>query len=198
MMPDLTQWALRRAVADVRRIRAAVDPAFRISVNIAPELLAAMNAVAAIRTLESLEAPPESLTMELTEASFIEMNEEVRKVLQAMRARGVKVAVDDFGTGYSSLDRLESLPVDILKIDRAFIRRLDGGASRSAGVLRAVVQLGRVLGLEMVAEGVETEAQRATLAELGCPTIQGYLFSKAVPVDDLIALIERTPAAPVG
>ena len=197
-MPDLTRWALQRAVADVQRIRAAVAPAFRISVNVAPELLTLLDADAALRVFDELGPPSEAITLELTEASFIEITEAVRQVLNSLRARGVKVAVDDFGTGYSSLDRLESLPVDILKIDRAFVRRLDGGAARSVGVIRAVLHLGRELGLEIVAEGVETEAQRAQLAELGCPSMQGYLYSQAVPVDELIALIARTPLAPAS
>lgn len=94
--------------------------------------------------------------------------------------------MDDFGTGYSSLDRLETFPLDILKIDRAFVSRLTDASPRTIGVMKAVIDLGHILGLDMVAEGVETEAQRQLLASLGCPKIQGFLISRPVPADDLV------------
>jgi len=123
---------------------------------------------------------PRLLTMEITEAVFLEDAAVVADRIGAISESGIRFAIDDFGTGYSSLAYLQMLPVDILKIDRAFVDGL-GRSERDDAIVRAILDLARALDLEVVAEGVETPEQLDTLRELGCPMSQGYLFAK--PLD---------------
>ena len=102
---------------------------------------------------------------------------------------GYTIALDDFGTGYSSLSYLDQLPIDIIKIDRSFIDKISN-EDVQAPMVEAIIQLARILGLEIVAEGIETEGQRKALERMGCEFSQGFLFSKPVDGDDLIALIK--------
>jgi EAL domain-containing protein (putative c-di-GMP-specific phosphodiesterase class I) len=197
LLAELSKWVFAQAARDVQRFRKEIDPTFRVAVNVSPELLGGWNATTASRFFEVTGVPHDAIIFELTESAFIELNHEVRRFLESVRARGVRIAIDDFGTGYSSLDRLETFPVDILKVDRAFVRRV-GEGSRGSRVLRAIVQMGRDLGLTVVAEGVETEPQRQLLAELGCPSMQGFLYSPAVRADELVRLVVETPLASIG
>jgi diguanylate cyclase (GGDEF)-like protein/PAS domain S-box-containing protein len=130
---------------------------------------------------------PGRVVIELTESTIMHNTEANLERLGQLKALGVKLAVDDFGTGYSSLSYLHRFPIDVLKIDRSFVGRLatDGDGPELA---RAVVRLGETLGLETVAEGVESEAQSAALIALGCVAGQGFLFSPPVPLDALGAL----------
>lgn len=123
--------------------------------------------------------PPPLLELELTESILIRNAQDALLRLQALSQLGVKLAIDDFGTGYSSLGYLKRFPIDRLKIDRSFVRGLPGDPS-DAGIVAAIVSLGRALQLEIVAEGVETEAQRAFLAGTGCEQYQGFLFAPAL------------------
>jgi EAL domain-containing protein (putative c-di-GMP-specific phosphodiesterase class I) len=112
--------------------------------------------------------------------------------LSALKALGVRVAIDDFGTGYSSLARLRDLPVDIIKIDQAFIARLGTGVEHRH-IVQAIVSLAHALRLEVVAEGVETLAQLAELQVVGCDMVQGHLLAPAVPPAELLAWLLGTP-----
>jgi EAL domain-containing protein (putative c-di-GMP-specific phosphodiesterase class I) len=114
--------------------------------------------------------------------------------LAALRAQGVRIALDDFGTGYSSLRYLTTLPVDMLKIDRCFVTDLDGTPEKAV-VAEAVIRLGQILQLDTVAEGIEHDAQRAELAELGCRRGQGYYFAHPLPAPEIDALIRSTALA---
>ena len=113
------------------------------------------------------------------------------EVLQRLRERGIQVAMDDFGTGHSSLAMLRTLPLNVLKLDRGFVQHLPESET-DAAVASAVVTLARRLGLSVVAEGVETEAQHQFLADIGCDVLQGFLFSRPLPTSDFEAwLIKR-------
>lgn len=119
----------------------------------------------------------------------------VARTLEALAVRGVTTAIDDFGKGYSSFDYLKSLPIDKIKIDRGFVAQcLD--SEPDLAVCRSVITLAQDLGLEVLAEGVETAQQYATLKGLGCTTFQGYLFSRPVPFRALAALLRRPHLAP--
>ncbi|MFL6660793.1 MAG: putative bifunctional diguanylate cyclase/phosphodiesterase [Rhizobacter sp.] len=129
--------------------------------------------------LHATGLPPALLELELTESILIQNAHEALLRLRTLSGLGVKLAIDDFGTGYSSLGYLKRFPIDRLKIDRSFVRGLPDDAS-DAGIVNAIVNLGRALQLEIVAEGVETEAQRAFLARTGCEQYQGFLFAPAL------------------
>ena len=140
--------------------------------------------------LQSAKFPPSSLTIEITEGAFAKEPDRVRRTLDAVRALGVRVAIDDFGTGYSSLSYLKELPVDVLKIDRAFISDLTE-SDASIAIVAATIELAHGLGLIVVAEGVETDEQYECLERLGCDLIQGYVISKPVPASTFGLMMEE-------
>jgi len=127
-----------------------------------------------------------NLTLEITETTAMQNVEASMAILQQLADREVDIAIDDFGTGYSSLMYLKRLPASELKIDRGFVRDLHQG-SEDAAIVSAIVAVGQALGLRIVAEGVETEAQRAFLTRLGCDSLQGHLLGRPLPADAFIA-----------
>ena len=155
------------------------------------------------RLLEQLhraDIPTRCLQLEVTETVFLGRGAEyVHRALALLSMRGVKIALDDFGTGYASLRHLKQFPVDIIKIDQSFVRdmAIDPG---DEAIVRAVINLGRSLGIKVVAEGIETTEQARRLLELECDFGQGFLYSRAVPAGRVPALVERwgTRVAPVG
>jgi EAL domain-containing protein (putative c-di-GMP-specific phosphodiesterase class I) len=124
---------------------------------------------------------PQRLEIEITEGVLIEDFARATSILRKIKNLGVHVAMDDFGTGYSSLSYLQSFPFDRIKIDQAFIARLETNA-QSAAIIQAILGLGRSLKLPVIAEGVETPAQLAFLAEEGCNEVQGYLIGRPQPI----------------
>jgi len=132
---------------------------------------------------------PSRLVLEVTETVVAVDAEENIRVLHELRDSGMRIAIDDFGTGYSSLSYLQQLPVDILKIDRSFVTPLGGGDAAAEALVATTVTLAHTLGLEVVAEGVETEAQRDVLAALQCDTVQGYLYAKPAPEGEITPLL---------
>lgn len=154
-----------------------------ISVNVSARQLenaALLGQVA--HALEVSGLPPERLELELTESMLVDGSVETLLLLSAIRDLGVGLALDDFGTGYASLSMLKRLPLTTMKLDRSLVRDLPGDRE-DAAICRAVVATGHALGLTMVAEGIETEAQRSFLAGIGCDEGQGWLFCPAVPVE---------------
>lgn len=141
--------------------------------------------------IENVGADPSKLKLELTESMLLDDVEDMISKMTALRAHGVKFSLDDFGTGYSSLNYLKRLPLDQLKIDQSFVRYVLTDAN-DAAIARTIVALGQSLGLEVIAEGVETTGQRNFLAEIGCCFYQGYLFSKPVPIDEFNRLVHQS------
>jgi EAL domain-containing protein (putative c-di-GMP-specific phosphodiesterase class I) len=131
------------------------------------------------QTLASTGLPPGMLEIEVTESFIMGKTESIISVLKNLRRLGVTIAVDDFGTGYSSLSRLKRLPIDRLKIDRSFVQDLPADEDDTA-ITRAIIALGRSLGLRIIAEGVETAAQAELLLREGCHEAQGYYYSRPV------------------
>jgi len=142
--------------------------------------------------LTSSGLEPGRLVLEITESGLLGDSE--TDILTELKRLGVRVAIDDFGTGYSALGYLRRLPVDMIKIDRAFVSPLVTDR-RDAEIVRFVIQLAKSLGLEVVAEGVEEDAQRIRLVALGCETGQGFFFSPAVPLREFRLLMNRSVAA---
>ncbi|WP_244815665.1 bifunctional diguanylate cyclase/phosphodiesterase [Caballeronia sp. Lep1P3] len=156
-----------------------------VSVNVSPQQFRDKRFTAAVKEAIALTGiDAKRLVFEITESLLMQDPEEATRLLQTLRALGIRFAVDDFGTGYSSLAYLQRFPLSKLKIDRSFVENLITSRNNRA-IVGAVVGLAQSLGLELVAEGVETEAQRDLLAELGCDHIQGWLVSHALPSDEL-------------
>ncbi len=155
-----------------------------LAINVSVQQFRHPNFVTQVReTLLRSGADATRLKLEITESLLMENVEDVIAKMEALRAQGVRFSLDDFGTGYSSLAYLKRLPLDQLKIDASFVRDLLTDPN-DAAIVRTIIALADSLGLQVVAEGVETEAQRLALAELGCPAYQGYLFSRPLPVSD--------------
>jgi len=162
-----------------------------VSVNLSPkELHAADYAGQVAEVLERYHVPPQRLVLEVTEhAVATDMDELIRRLCE-LRSTGVRIALDDFGAGYSSLGQLRNLPVDILKIDHALVAEPESRTGTAAPLVDVVVRLGHRLGLEVLAEGIGTPAQRAIVEEAGCRLGQGSLFGWGVPAEHLEALLE--------
>ncbi|MGO7592382.1 putative bifunctional diguanylate cyclase/phosphodiesterase [Rhizobium leguminosarum] len=156
-----------------------------VAVNVSPAQLRRPNfADEVFAVLQESGLPPSRLELELTESSLIEDNSDVYTVLKPLRSRGVQISLDDFGTGFSCLSHLLRFDIDRIKIDRSFVSQL-GTKANGAAIVGAIVALSRNLGISTTAEGVETEYQRDFLAALGCTDLQGYYFSKPVPLREL-------------
>lgn len=136
--------------------------------------------------------PLHRLELEITENAIVRDLEAARAILGALREAGIKIALDDFGTGATSLYHLRSFKFDAIKIDRSFVEQMQT-ESESAAIVRALLGLGRGLGVEIVAEGVEKESQRQMLRQEGCTTAQGFLYSAAVPAAEAAALVAASP-----
>ena len=137
-----------------------------------------------IRLLDSAGLPPTRLIAEVTEGALLDNPELVRAILERLRTAGVGAALDDFGTGYSSLSYLHSLPLHMLKIDQAFVQSLDKtDNTNSAMVVGAILALARALNIQVIAEGIETQAQRNALLAMGCEMGQGYLLGRPAPIE---------------
>ncbi|MEV6350851.1 EAL domain-containing protein [Actinoplanes sp. NPDC051851] len=163
-------------------------PSMYISVNLSPRQLREPTVVHDIlAVLDRTGVTPRRLVLEITESALVDDSSGIA-ALRAFREHGIRIAIDDFGTGYSSLQYLTRLPVDILKIDRAFVAELNGSPEGSA-VAEAIIRLAEVLHLTTVAEGVETEQQVAELRALGCVTGQGYLFAKPLTAETFSTFI---------
>ncbi|GAB7039599.1 MULTISPECIES: putative bifunctional diguanylate cyclase/phosphodiesterase [Catenuloplanes] len=189
---------LAEAAGQVRawQARQHTDP-LQLSVNLSPRQLLKHDIVTdVVAVLERTGLSPAHLTLEITETAIVD-TERAAPILARFRALGVRIAIDDFGTGYSSLQYLLGLPIDGLKIDRAFVTQLDS-TTRGAAVAEAVVRLGQILGLDTVAEGIESPAQVAELQLLGCTSGQGYLFSPPRPAAEIEDSLNLIPPQTVG
>jgi EAL domain-containing protein (putative c-di-GMP-specific phosphodiesterase class I) len=182
------RWVLREACRQAREWQIRLGrPELRISVNLSARQFREHDIVATVRSiLAESGLPPGTLMLEITESSLMRRTQSTIARLDALRSLGCHLAIDDFGTGYSSLSYLERFPIDILKIDRSFVS--DGPTGGSA-IARAIVDLGRTLNLEVVAEGIEQPEQARWLAEIGCRYGQGYLFARPVGAAAVEALL---------
>jgi EAL domain-containing protein (putative c-di-GMP-specific phosphodiesterase class I)/CHASE2 domain-containing sensor protein len=170
---ELGAWVFRHAC------QKAIDRGWagRLSINVSPIQFQQDDVVAMIRSaLDATGFPVDRLDIEVTESLFRDTENNILPALEALRAMGAQIAIDDFGTGYSSLSHLAGLPIDKLKIDQAFVRQM--ADRRGASVLEAIVALGQRLGLLIVVEGIETDAELTHLAAMGCHVAQGFLFGR--------------------
>ncbi|MEX1826972.1 putative bifunctional diguanylate cyclase/phosphodiesterase [Luteibacter sp. CQ10] len=181
----LGDWVLRTACARLARV-----PDLFLAVNVsAVQLRDERFGARVLEVLEQTGLPPDRLELEITETAIVNADGAAAQALRGLRAKGVRISLDDFGTGYSSLALLKDLEVDKVKIDRSFVQQATL-ADDSAAIVRAVSNLGAALGLSVVAEGVEDEAQHRFVREAGCDELQGFLFSRPVP-EDRIECVSR-------
>lgn len=167
------------------------DPALTLNVNITPKQFAQPDLASQIgKTLQETGVDPAVVNLEITETIAMADADRSALVLSQLKALGVRLDIDDFGTGYSSLSRLQHFPVDRLKIDRSFISCMDTDAE-TREIVRIIIMLAHGLGLEVVAEGVETQAQADMLKELDCELAQGYLYSRPVPCEAIDQLLSK-------
>jgi diguanylate cyclase (GGDEF)-like protein len=177
LIKEIGAFVLRRATAEA----AAWPGGLKVAVNLSPVQFNARNLVEVVSHALALSGlAPQRLELEITESLLLQDNVEVLETLHRLRLLGVRIAMDDFGTGYSSLSYLQRFPFDKIKIDQAFTRQLTE-ENGSVAIVRAIIGLGRSLGIAILAEGVETRDELAILQTEGCWDVQGYLFSKPVP-----------------
>jgi diguanylate cyclase (GGDEF)-like protein/PAS domain S-box-containing protein len=184
-------WVLRTACAQVRRWHRMGHPGLQLAVNLSARQFQEKNLVATIeQAIRTAELQPGSIELELTESVIMRDAPEAARRLKELTALGIRLAVDDFGTGYSSLSYLKAFPIGALKIDRSFVRDVDRDPN-SAALAQAIIALATSLKLKVVAEGVETKEQLAILKGFGCHELQGFIFSRPLPPDELLALLEE-------
>ncbi len=185
---DVGRWVLHEACRQAAAWRAE-GHGTGMSVNVSMRQLEADELIEDVRNaLRTHDLDPSSLTIEVTESTLMRDANATVARLNRLRDLGITIAIDDFGTGYSSLAYLRQFPVDVLKIDRSFVSEMDGDPEATA-LIHTLVELGRTLGLETLAEGIEQQAQLGLLREIGCECGQGYLFSRPVPPADVEALL---------
>lgn len=186
----LGEWILKHVCGRIRQwFDAGIHPP-RVAINLSSRQLGERELVDTVaKTLERNRLPPSALTFELTENTVMENFESSVDMLHQLREFGVGLAIDDFGTGYSSLSYLTRLPVDILKIDRAFVMNVPGNAEHNA-IVEAVIALARSLNFQTIAEGVEEDAQVRYLRSLGCDSVQGFLCGKPASYEDTLVILQ--------
>ncbi|MCH2241577.1 MAG: bifunctional diguanylate cyclase/phosphodiesterase [Aquabacterium sp.] len=184
LIGDIGNWVIDEACAQLARWHAG-GLRCRVAINLSPFQLRRPDLPERIRqALANNGLRPSQLVCEITETAMMENLSAEREVMDRIAAMGVRLSIDDFGTGYSSLAHLRSIPARQLKIDRSFVMDVTANADAQA-VLEAIVRLAHALRMEVVAEGVETDDQRAALASLGCDLLQGYVIARPMPADDV-------------
>lgn len=187
MIVAVGEWVLWQACTQAVAWRVQGLPALRISVNIsALQFMRSDLDVTVKRVLEVTGLDPRSLCLELTESMIMVDSVRTLEKMTALAEIGVKLSLDDFGTGYSSLEYLGRMPINELKIDSSFVRRMLN-TRNDAAVVNTIIAMGQGLDMELVAEGVETEEQLHYLAERKCTIIQGYYFSQPLPPEEFVA-----------
>jgi diguanylate cyclase (GGDEF)-like protein/PAS domain S-box-containing protein len=193
---QIGQWVLREACRQQRLVLDIIGHGCRLSVNVSAQQLVHTDLVADVRqALAETGASASALELELTESAFMHEPERAIRTLHELRAMGVSIALDDFGTGYSNLTYLSRLPLDKIKIDRHFTSTLLQD-DVDTSICRSIIFLARSLNLDVVAEGVETDSQRNWLLAEGCSAMQGYFFSRPVPIEEIRCFRPVPPAAP--
>jgi EAL domain-containing protein (putative c-di-GMP-specific phosphodiesterase class I) len=189
---EVGAWALDRAIADHLRWTKLGLPAPRVAVNVSAIQLRRRDFVAAVQEALKQGATPPGVDLEITESLIMEDIESSIKKLKEVRALGLSIAIDDFGTGYSSLGYLARLPVQSLKIDRSFIITMLKD-SDTMTLVQTIISLAHSLRLKVIAEGVDAAEQAKMLRLLRCDEMQGYLFSRPVPFEQMSGLLAEQP-----
>ena len=195
LIQPLGDWIFWETCRNIRRFRDAGIAGLRVAVNISAQQLRHENLPQLVRgVLDCYDLTPQDLELEITESTAMQNPDLTLSILNQFSDMGIVLAIDDFGTGYSSLAYLKHLPIHRLKLDRSFVKDIETDPN-DAAICSATVALGHNLGLELVAEGVETGAQRDFLSRLGCDVLQGFLYSRPLPAERIIEFIADHQAA---
>jgi diguanylate cyclase (GGDEF)-like protein/PAS domain S-box-containing protein len=190
LIENIGSWVLEKACEQLIRLYKTTGVRLPVSINISPRQFYQKQLIPMIQSVLSRTGlSPDLLEIEITEGTLIEHTSNFTEILKNLKSLGIKLAIDDFGTGYSSMGYLKNFPIDNLKIDKSFVMELEEDIANEA-ILKAIVALGQNLGLNVIAEGVETRYQYDFLMSIGCNEMQGYLFSKPVPMDLLELIVD--------
>jgi diguanylate cyclase (GGDEF)-like protein/PAS domain S-box-containing protein len=190
LIQPLGDWVIWETCRLIRRFKEQGIENLRVAINISAQQLRHENLLLMVRgALSCYDLRPQDIELEITESTAMENPETTLSILDQLSAMGIMLAIDDFGTGYSSLAYLKHLPIQRLKLDRSFVKDIETDAN-DAAICTATIALGHSLGLELVAEGVETTEQQNFLASLNCDTLQGYLYSKPMPFEETLAYLK--------
>jgi diguanylate cyclase (GGDEF)-like protein len=191
LIASIGEWVLETACIQARRWQDHVDHPVSVAVNLSPRQFVRQSVVGMVAAvLDRTGFDPALLELEVTESVLMEHMDEAAAALTELRGMGIRCSIDDFGTGYSALTYLTDIPVDAIKIDPSFVRRIDS-QSGAAPIVGAVIALAHSLGLDVVAEGVETDDQYEFLRAHGCDYVQGFRFSPALPADEVEEIVRR-------
>lgn len=191
LIVEIGAWVLHQACGQLKHWQDAGYGLVPVAVNVSARQFTDEGLVEMIETeISAAGLAPGLLELELTERVIMHNLEETRSKLQVLKKIGINLSVDDFGTGYSSMNYLKLFPLDSLKIDRSFVKDL-GIDSNDESIIRAIVAMSKGLGLKTVAEGVETEQQRELLCSIGCDLMQGYLYSRPLPAEEVVKYLAR-------
>jgi len=183
-MPEIGVWIFDQAARQIRDWLDHGQRRFTVAVNVSAQQMQHPHLVGQVsEALQRHRIPPTMLDIEMTESALMENVARIRHTLEGLKTLGVQLSLDDFGTGYSSLAYLKQFPIDKLKIDQSFVRELPGNTGDGA-IVQTIIELGHQLDMLVSAEGVETPAQAAFLAGLGCDELQGNSLGAAVPLAD--------------
>ena len=189
---DIGDWVFKTSTTQVKQFRERYHQDFQISINKSPVQFRDKNSVFLNwhTYLQNLELPGQCVCIEITEGLLLDAKSHVMEELYAFRDSGIQVAIDDFGTGYSSLAYLKKFDVDYLKIDRVFVHNLEHDKNDRA-LFSAIIMMAHTMGFKVIAEGVETEAQKTYLIQAGCDYAQGYLLSKPISAERFETLLKN-------
>ncbi|HRH43568.1 MAG TPA: EAL domain-containing protein [Pyrinomonadaceae bacterium] len=188
----MTLWMLRHSCEELARWqnKSPLNKSMFLSVNLSGKHFARRDLVSQVRRiLIDTKIDPSTLKLEITESAVMENAETAIKILKELKQLGVQLSIDDFGTGYSSLSYLHRFPIDTLKVDRSFVSTMEEG-SENGEIVRTVISLAKTLGMNVVAEGIETVHQLHQLRILNCEYGQGYLFSRPVPIPEADTMVD--------
>jgi len=195
LIVSVGEWVLRSACAQWRAWRAQGWRGLRVAINVSARQFGSSDIVELVRqVVEEEQVPPACVELEVTETVVMQDVMRAAEILNDLRRIGVRPAIDDFGTGYASLSYLKRFAIDILKIDQSFVYDVDSDYD-DAAIIEAITSLGHNLGMEVVAEGVETQAQLEFLRSQGCDTVQGYLVGRPMPIVEIENFLQRSAAS---
>ena len=197
LIAPIGDWIIDQACLQFQELLQALPalltemPDFFVSINLSAQQFIEPHLINQIKqAIHTHWIPPGNLKFEITESIFLDNPEIALSLLQQLKKLGIRIAIDDFGTGYSSLSYLHTFPIDTLKIDRSFVHSMQNNIT-SKNIVHAIISLSNSIGMDVIAEGVETEQQKNNLQELGCQYIQGFYLYRPMPFNDILGLLKK-------